>query len=548
MPNVVGTARALSLMGLEASGVLVEAALLGGLPHFSLVGLADTAVSEARERLRASFARIGVQWPNERLTVNLSPADTAKSGTGFDLAIAVAIFGALGYKRLPKRTIFIGELGLDASVRAVRGVVPYALAAVRLGYERIVVPAENEAEARLVSGLTVVPVGHLAQVAAFMGVPGIEYQENVGRSNASAHSERVSDTCESGGHNYGRDSLDSQKSYSLGGGEDTYPSEFADVYGQEEAIWALQVAAVGGHHVQLVGAPGIGKSMLAQRFPAILPYLSEKESVEVAAIQSLAGAHITSLPRRRPFSAPHHTSTTPALVGGGNGIPQPGAITFAHRGVLFCDEFPEFSSKAIQALREPMETGWVDIHRAQAHIRYPAKFQLIAAANPCRCGHALDGPGACVCKPHERLTYKSNMGGPIRDRFDIRLIVRRPSKAALALGGQISTAQARKSVLQARELSEYRICQSIKAQEISPSVRCNADAPGAWLREHTNLSEAMEGVIDRQLSRGLMSLRGLDRILRVAWSIADMGGHESPLDDDIAMACTLRGSEDIYGG
>lgn len=531
MTPPVGTAQSMSLWGLDASPVLVEAVLLGGLPHVSIVGLADAAVNEARERLRASFSHVGISWPNERLTVNLSPADTAKTGTRFDLAIAVAILGALGYRTFSQRTAIMGELGLDGSVRPVRGVIPCVLAAQQLGYQCVVVPAENEAEAHLISGMQVLAVKDLAHVAALLGVPGMEHA-HVGQ--ASKRSRK----------------LQPPMAVKRGLLVADSTGDFIDVYGQDEAIWALEVAAVGGHHVQLVGAPGIGKSMLAARFPAILPPLDAREAMEVAAIQSLGGLYVGTLPTLRPFSAPHHTSTTAAIVGGGSGVPQPGAITYAHHGVLFCDEFPEFSPRAIQALRQPMETGWVDVHRAHAHVRYPAHFQLIAAANPCRCGHALDAPGACVCKPRERATYRSHLGGPIRDRFDIRLVLRRPSKAAIAAGGQVSTEQAREQVLAARARAQSR-CDRVRAaaavSDKHTRVSCNAELPGRWLREHTPLSKAMEAAIDRQLNTGQLSLRGLDRVLRLSWSVADMHAHGAPTEDDLAMAFTLRGEEDIYG-
>ena len=530
MPSIVGAAHSLSLLGLDASSVIVEAILLSGLPSFTIVGLGDTAVREARERLRASFSALGIDWPNLRVTVNLSPADTAKSGTSFDLAIAVAILGAMGYRTFSERTVIVGELGLDGEVRPIRGVVPCVLAAAKLGYSRIVVPAGNEAEARLIPDVQVLPVQHITQVAALLGVPGIGF-------NSAANGEK-----QEKGH-FKQEQSPAVSALDAGWVDTRMPMELAEVYGQEEAIWALQVAAVGRHHVQLVGAPGIGKSMLAQRFPAILPPLSPSEAVEVAAIQSLGGVRLSELPTYRPFSAPHHTASTPALVGGGVGIPQPGAVTFAHHGVLFLDEFPEFAPRAIQSLRQPMETGWIDLHRAQANIRYPAHFQLIAAANPCRCGHSLDERGSCVCKPHERATYRANLGGPIRDRFDIRLVLRRPSKAALAMGGQVTTAQASTAVIAARERSDQRR----KAHPEIAHVAANASLPGRWLRENTPLSAVMAAVIDRQLDRGQLSLRGLDRVLRVAWSVADMMGHAHPTDDDLATAFTLRGSEDIYG-
>ncbi|CRH87752.1 Competence protein ComM [Chlamydia trachomatis] len=516
MQPIVGSVMSVSLRGLEARRVLVEAALLAGLPSVSIVGLADAAVHEAKERLRASFSHIGIQWPNQKLTLNLSPADTEKSGSGYDLAIASAIFGALGYRTLPRTAAVIGELGLDGSVRAVRGVLPCALGAVQQGFTHLYVPQANVEEAQLVPGLQVIPVAHLGQMAGMLGVSHAKFE--VAQYSYPEHN-----------------SADLFAEDSSG--------DMSDVYGQNEAIWALMVAAVGGHHVQMVGPPGVGKSMLAQRFPAILPPLSEREAVEVAAIRSLGGMRVTELPRCRPLAAPHHSASTPALVGGGAGIPSPGAVTFAHHGVLFCDEFPEFSARSIQALRQPMETGWVDLHRTKAHVRYPARFQLIAAANPCRCGHALDGHGLCVCKAHERATYRSNLGGPIRDRFDIRLVLNRPSKAQLAAGSTMTTQEAREVIGQARERSSKRL----EAIDSPFTLHTNSQIPGSWLRRYTKFSPRMEQIIDRQLTLGQISLRGLDRMRRVAWSIADIRSHEIPSDEDIAAAFTLRGGDEIYG-
>lgn len=504
--GVVGTSYTLSLIGLSATPVLVEAVQLNGLPSTSIVGLADTAVNEARERLRAGFLTIGVPWPNRRLTVNLSPADLAKSGTGFDLAIATAILGSQGFAALGPETAVIGELGLDGTVRGVRGVLPMALEAQRLGFTRLVVPAANAAEAELVEGLHVTAVRHLAEVAILLGV----------------------DVAVPGGLDEIEGELFEETAVGAG--------DLRDVCGQDDAIWALEVAAAGGHHVLMTGAPGVGKSMLAHRFPAILPDLTSRQAVEVAAIRSLGGKPASGLPVRPPLSSPHHTATTAALVGGGSGVPKPGAITSAHHGVLFCDEFPEFSKQAIQALRQPLEQGWIDLDRVHAHVRYPARFQLIAAANPCRCGHLDDPGGACTCTSRDRMTYKASLGGPVRDRIDISLRLRRPSKAALRQGGTVSSAEVHERVVEARERQLARCFGSTGGE----SGELNARLPGPWLRKNTPLPESVVTEFGDALSRGRLSMRGVDRIIRLAWTVADLSGHDSPTADDIHVAITLR--------
>ena len=528
----LGSARGLSLRGLDAIEVVVEAVLLSGLPGFSIVGLADTAVSEARERLRASFAAIGVPWPNRRLTVNLSPADTAKTGTGFDLAIAAAILEAMGLHTVSRSCAMIGELGLDGSVRPVHGVLPCVLAAAQLGISEILVPAANEVEAKLVPGIRVIPIAHIAQLARFMGATEVQEAHVLGEL-----AEAGQRSTESGAR---------ADIAAILGDRDLESLELSDVRGQDEAVWALQVAAVGMHHVQLVGPPGVGKSMLARRFPALLPPLGAKQAVQVAAIRSMLGLSVAQLPKHRPFAAPHHTASMPAIIGGGAGIARPGAITAAHLGVLFMDEFPEFSTSVIQALREPMETGWVDLRRAKSHVRYPARFQLFAAANPCRCGKAFDPGGACTCTPRELMTYRSKLGGPVRDRLDIRLALYRPRKVELAKPGIVSTQQAQSAIAQGMDRSVRRAHKElVDVSEFGPIP--NAQLPSAWLKEHTPVSDELQEVFNHRLALGQISMRGVDRILRLAWSVADLGGHDLPSSDDIYTAFTLRGLEDNDG-
>ncbi|MDO5026126.1 MAG: YifB family Mg chelatase-like AAA ATPase [Trueperella sp.] len=503
MPRVlVGRARTVSLQGLLAQPVLVEAVLASGLPNFTIVGLADAAVNEARERLRSGFHAIGQRWPNQRLTVNLSPADITKSGTAFDLGIAVAVFGALGFSAVDSDALVLGELGLDGSIRGVQGVLPALLAAQQNHITRAIVPAANYAEAQLVSGLEVTPVDHLAQVARLLGAPTADVPPLVLPENpvASGAAESI---------------------------------DMADVCGQEEAIWGLTVAAAGGHHALLVGPPGVGKSMLAQRLPGILPDLSAQAAVEVAAIRSVCGEAVTALPRRAPFSAPHHSATVAALVGGGSGIPRPGAITRAHRGILFCDEFPEFSTSVLQALRQPLETGWIELHRAKATVRYPARFQLIAAANPCRCGRLYDAPGSCTCTSRDRINYRAALGGPVRDRIDISLRLNRPSPAQLKSGGSVSSSQLREKITAARD---RQLSRSANTGAVS-----NSELTGRWLRQNTKLSSRLNQQLEQRMVSGQLSMRAIDRILRLSWTVADLAGRAAPTDSDVMAAMMLRG-------
>lgn len=501
----IGRMASLSLLGIDAFAVTVEATILNGLPNFTIVGLADTAVSEAKERLRASFQNTGLTWPNQRITVNLAPADMVKTGAGFDLAIAAALLSALTGKHLSKGLAILGELGLDGSIRKVPGVLATALTCKKLGYTELIVPAANYFEAQLVPNLTIHPMDHLGQLAARFGCKIAQIPPVVLPLNLPAAAQ-------------------------------THAIDMQDVHGQDEAVWALQIAAVGRHHLQLIGPPGVGKSMLAQRFATIMPQLSVSESIELAAIASVCGQKITSLEQVRPFIAPHHSTTLPALIGGGSGVPKPGAITHAHHGVLYCDEFPEFNSRVMQALRQPLEDGYVDLQRARAQVRYPADFQLILAANPCPCGHLYDLQVACTCTGKERSRYASLLQGPLRDRIDITLALRRPHKARLQQSNSFTSQFLRQQIEQAINKSRLRFA---KYPELK-NCKYNTQIPGKWLREHTSLSRNSQKFLDKQLRSGKISMRGIDRILRLAWSIADLREINAPGDDEIAEAIILR--------
>ena len=503
----LGTATAMAVVGIEGRPVRIEAVLLRGLPAVTIVGLPDAAISESRERLRAAFASAGVAFPSCRLTINLSPAGTPKAGTAFDLGIAVAILGGMGGGDRYAGSVVMGELGLDGSVRRVRGVLPAALAAAKGDGGGMVVPLGCGEEAGL-AGVEVAEVWHLAQVADAMGVPCDPAPDAPDCAEAD------------------------------GDGPET-PPDMSDVRGQFEARHAIEVAAAGGHHLLMTGAPGVGKSMLAVRIPGILPPLDVEQAVEVAAIASAAGEFAGRLSTVPPFASPHHTASAAALVGGGS-MPKPGAASRAHRGVLFLDEMPEFPTSSLQALREPMETGRIEIHRARAAVTYPARFQLVGAANPCRCGNYIDAPSACTCSVRDRRDYFRRIGGPILDRFDLNVVTRRLSRAELAMSaaGEPSAA-VRRRVAEARERQRARLSRTPWA--------VNAQVDGTWLRRHTHLDDATVRGLDAGMAAGRISMRAVDKVLRVAWTLADLAGREAPDRDDVDCALTLRAREGFHG-
>ncbi|USR79935.1 YifB family Mg chelatase-like AAA ATPase [Arcanobacterium pinnipediorum] len=500
--GIVGRAVGMTLVGIQAHIVVIEAVILPGLPHWSMVGLADVAVTEARERLRASFSHVGLRWPHERVTINLSPASLPKTGTALDLGVAVALLAAQGYKPLSQTTVVIGELGLDGTIRPTRGILPSIIAAKEHHFTHAIVPSANADEARLVQGIEIIAVSHISQVAQWMGsdIP-VPHSTLVAVNNTEHISHNAYD--------------------------DDQAVDMADVHGQEAAITGIEVAAAGGHHILMVGPPGVGKSMIAHRLPSILPDLSHDQAVDVAAIDSIQGKHITRLRQRPPIAAPHHTVSTTSLIGGGSAIARPGAVSQAHHGILFCDEFAEFGVRTIQALREPLESGYVEIARSRATVRFPAQFQLVAAANPCACGKILDGPGACTCSSRQLRSYQSKLGGPVRDRIDVVVELIRPTRSDLQISAP-SSAQLRSRVMCARE------------KQYARANMLNSRLPGSWLRKNTALSSTISALLDTKLRTGQLSMRGMDRVLRMAWSVADLAGHDQPSDDDIALAFSLR--------
>jgi len=506
----LGRTTCVTLSGIDGHVVDVEADVTGGLPGFTITGLPDTSLGEARDRVRAACNNSGVALPARRVTVNLSPASLPKTGTAFDVAIAVAVLvaGEVVPERAARGVVHLGELGLDGRVRAVRGVLPAVLAAARVGIDRVVVPLANVAEASLVPGVEVHGARSLAGlVAAYRGEPEpVEPQDD--------------DVPQPAGE----------------ADDDDAALDLADVVGQIDARLSLEVAAAGAHHLFLLGPPGAGKTMLAARLPGLLPDLDPASALEVTAVHSLAGALApgAGLVRRPPFVDPHHTASPAAIVGGGAGVPRPGAASLAHRGVLFLDEAPEFDTRVLDALRQPLEDGELVIHRAAGHARYPARFQLVMAANPCPCGRASGKGADCTCTPIARRRYLHRLSGPLLDRVDLQVQVLPITRATLASrDSQESTAEVAGRVARARAAQA--------ARWRGTSWRVNAHVPGHELRRNPWRLPASATVrIDQGIERGTLTVRGYDRVLRVAWTLADLAGLERPGEPEVARAFSLR--------
>jgi magnesium chelatase family protein len=501
---VLACLRSAAVFGIEAYPVQIEVDVSFGLPHFTMVGLPDATVRESRDRVRAAIRNSGFTFPPHRITVNLAPADVRKAGSSFDLPIALGLLATSGQvtRRAVDDTVVLGELSLDGAINGIRGVLPIAIAARRLGLRRLLLPPQNAAEACVIEGLDVCIARSLPEAVEALNHPEAAERAAAGSTQAASD----------------------------GGGD----GDLAEVRGQLLPRRALEVAAAGGHNLLLTGPPGAGKTMLARRLGGILPPLTFEEALECTAIHSVAGALApgAGLLSGRPFRAPHHTISNVALVGGG-AIPRPGEISLAHNGVLFLDEMPEFDRRVLEVLRQPLEEGRVTIARAARTAVFPARFVLVAAMNPCPCGFLGDERRECRCTPSQVVKYRGRLSGPLRDRLD--LIVTVPAVPVQAIA---ETQPGEPTAAVRRRVCAARLAQ--QARYAGQGCRTNADLRGASVSRVCGPDAAGRALLRRAIERFALSARGYDRVLKVARTIADLAGSEAVRAEHVGEALQYR--------
>jgi magnesium chelatase family protein len=541
----VARTRCVCLIGVTGHVVDVEADVGNGVAGTHLIGMLDTALSEARDRVRSAVVNSRHAWPDARITVSLFPASLPKRGSMFDLAIAVALLAAAGV--VPRQRVaplfFLGELGLDGSVRPVRGVLPAVLAAVAAGARTVVVPAGNAAEAGLVPDVTVIPVRALGDLVGWLRADDPAVPPRCGGVPAAGGTGSGSGQGSGAGVPEGWDGPGSpgepggRGGAGRSGGEgaaETAP-DLSDVAGQPFARRALEICAAGGHNLWMLGAPGTGKTMLAERLPTLLPTLERDQALEATAIHSVAGTLPADRPMltRPPFMAPHHTATIASVIGGGSGTIRPGAVSLAHGGVLFMDEAPEFATSVLDALRQPLESGRVTVSRSLGSVTFPARFMLVLAANPCPCAQPSRPEEPCRCSPSARRRYLARLSGPLLDRVDVKVTLVRATRRELLADRRFiePSRTVAERVLLARERAAKRFA--------GRPWRRNAEVPTGALHTDYRLPAKVMSPLLGCLDNGVLSARGLDRVLRVAWTLADLKDGDRPGAAEVNAALGL---------